>query len=253
MCDEQLLLDYVIHFLGYGSLNSPVWLVGAEAGGGGTPGEALKRASVWADRGRWPTEDLQRYHKDLKLPSKYDWSRKIQPTWGPLIRVLLALDKKTPDRDEITPDRDDVMRFQRDELGRIDGQNCVLDLSQLSSPTMRDWNFSECGISWLRTRDEYERRILPLRCDLLIERLTDCSPPPRLVLIYGLGSRHERWWERIAKGQFVPSRLPQLSLRRSENTLFALMPHPNGVRPSGRGARNKAFASLGAFLREELR
>jgi hypothetical protein len=238
-CDEQLLSDYAHNFLGYGSLNSPVWLIGPEAGGGKTKDEIHRRASIWAERGRKETEDLQRYHDALGI----DWTKKIQPTWGALIRILLALQGRIPDKK-------DVLEFQRNELGKLGGQNCVLDLSQLSSPSASAWPFQGCGIGWLNSREEYEARVLPLRCHLLQQRLLACEPRPKLVLFYGHG--HQRWWKKIANSDFKPSGLDQLSWSQDEGTLFAMMPHRNGIRLPGKGALNGFFANVGVALREKL-
>jgi hypothetical protein len=235
--DEELLLDFASHFLGYGSLNSALWLIGPEAGGGPTINEVRQRAVVWSKRGRKETEDLQDYHTDLGI----DWTRKIQPAWGMLIRVILALNEKRAETG-------DVREFQKLELGRAGGQNSVLDLGQLSSPSTSEWRLHESGIRWLATRNECEARLLPPRCDLIRVRLARYKP--RLVLFYGLS--HRRWWERISARQFVPSKLHLLSWVRGEKSLFAMMPHPN-VRLPGKGARKRFFADVGATLREELR
>ncbi len=237
--DERLLLDFGNTFLGYGRLDSALWLIGPEAGGGQTINEVHHRASVWSKRGRKETEDLQGYHADLGL----DWTRKIQSCWGSLIRVILEFDEKRAERE-------DVREFQKRELGRADadGQNSVLDLSQLSSPSTSNWELHEFGFSWLATREEYEGHLLRSRCDLLLARLARYKP--RLVLFYGLS--HQRWWEQISANQFTPSKLPRLSWVRGENSLFAMIPHPNGVRFSGKGARNAFFAGVGAALRKEL-
>jgi hypothetical protein len=244
--DEQLLLDFANHFLGYGALNSPLWLIGPEAGGGATIDEVYQRALAWDDRGRKEIEDLQGYHAALGLPAKSDWTKKIQPTWGSLIRVVLALKLNGK-----IVDTEDVLEFQKSDLGNSGGQNSVLDLSQFSSPSMSDWNLGGCGISWLETRRDYETRILRPRHDLFRKKLALYKP--KLVLFYGLG--HQRWWERIAGSesqpiQFAPSNLPQLSWVRNEIGLVAMMPHPNGVRLPGKGAHKKFFADVGAALRE---
>jgi hypothetical protein len=238
LTDDDELLEFANHFLGYGKLDSALWLIGPEAGGGQTTSEVYQRASVWAKRGRKETEDLQTYHADLGL----DWTRKIQATWGPLIRVILALDGKRAERK-------DVREFQKLELGALGGQNAVLDLSQLSSPSLSTWEFHKCGISSLGSRDEYEGLFLQSRCDLLRERISRYKPS--LVLFYGLS--HLRWWEHISGSQFEKSQLPQLSWARGENIFFAMIPHPRGVRIPGKGAHNRFFADVGAALRENLR
>ena len=82
--DESLFLDFATQFLGYGSLDAPVWLLGPEAGGGASIAELHRRIKIWAERGRKETEDLQEYHKALELPPKSNWAEKEQATWAAL-------------------------------------------------------------------------------------------------------------------------------------------------------------------------
>lgn len=243
--DEQLLLDYANHFLGYGTLNSSLWLIGPEAGGGETIDEVYSRALVWAERGRKETEDLQGYHRDLKLSAKFDWSRKIQPTWGPLIRTILALQRGDAD----TVDANCVRAFQKNELGRHDGENSILDLSQLSSPSMSEWKLGDYRISWLANRAEYQTQILMPRCEVLRQKLAN-REEPRIVLFYGLSHRH--LWERIVGSQFKPSRIHQIELVWVKSRLHVLMPHPNSVRLPGKGSNNKFWSQVGSSINKEL-
>lgn len=241
--NEHLLLDFASRFLGYGSLQSKIWLIGPEAGGGKDLDEVYKRASVWWARGQKETEDLHSYHAALNI----DWTQKTQPTWGALIRVILAL------KGEGEAEKEKVREFQRDELGRADGQNCVLDLSPLSSPSGAVWKLAEFGVDWLRTKQVYESRLLPARCALLREKVT-CYRPS-LVLFYGLQQRQR--WEQVSACLFSPSKLDQLLLAHSDDTLFALMPHPVNLNRrlsgTGTGKVNRFLAAVGTTLREELR
>lgn len=241
--NEQLLFDFASRFLGYGSLQSRIWLIGPEVGGGESVDEVYTRASVWWERGQKETEDLHSYHAGLNI----DWTQEIQPTWGKLIRVILALNG----RGEATTE--DVRQFQLCKLGRADGQNCVLDLSPLSSPSTSDWKLAEFGFDWLRTRQVYEARLLPARCALLREKVTYYKP--RLVLFYGLQQRQR--WKQISACPFSSSKLERLLLARSDDTLFALIPHPANLSRTlpgtGAGKVKKFLAAVGATLCEELR
>lgn len=239
--NEHLLLDFASRFLGYGSLRSGIWLIGPEAGGGKNIDEVYKRALVWSEHGQRETEDLHSYHAALNI----DWTQKINPTWGALIRVILALNG------EGEADREKVREFQRHKLGRADGENCVLDLTPLSCPSRAVWKLSEFGFDWLSTREACEARLAGPRCSLLREKLT-CYKP-NLVLFYGLQQR--QLWEQISRCLFSPSKLGQLLLTRSDDTLFALMPHPVNLNRTlpGTGAVKKFLAAVGATLREELR
>jgi hypothetical protein len=72
--DEPLLMDFANQFLGYVELDSPLWLIGPETGGGQTITEVFHRAAVWEKRPRKETEDLQGYHADerrRKQPVRY--------------------------------------------------------------------------------------------------------------------------------------------------------------------------------------
>jgi hypothetical protein len=146
-----------------------------------------------------------------------------------LIRVILALDGQRADTE-------DVREYQKGQLGRSvgrsDGHNAILDLSQLSSPSTGDWKVHDCGISWLRTREAYETRMLRPRCDSIKEK--HAHHKPRLVLFFSFS--HQYWWEQIAGKQFEPSGLPLLKWTQGETSLFAMMPHPN-IRLRGKGAR----------------
>ncbi|SRR6266851_8864830 len=124
---QQLLLDFGNRFLGYGSLNSDFWLIGPEQGGGKDVEEVYRRVSVWSERGKRETEDLHDYHEALG----FDWTQDIQSTWGGLIKVILSFKGKSIDPGS-------VMAFQRNELGRTDGENCVLDVCPFPSRSNSD-------------------------------------------------------------------------------------------------------------------
>jgi len=256
--NEKLLSDFANRFLGYGSLNGKVWLIGPEPGGGYTPDDVCCRASVWADRGRKETEDLYAYHADLKrelealkLRSDFDWTRRVQPTWGPLIRVILTVNDN---KREV--DTEDVRTFQATELGRSDGGNGVFELLPFSSPTQSDWRLGTLGIDWLRTREEYEQHCVPMRCNLLRGKVAKYKPC--LVLFYGNGVEQQRRWIKISGVPFTPSKkVGQLLLAHAEKTLFVIMPHPVNLNTrlpdKGPGAVKRFLADVGATLREELR
>jgi len=252
--DELLLLDFATHFLGYGSLAGSIWLVGPEAGGGASIDEVLNRAIVWDARGRKETEDLQDYHKALELPPESDWERIEQRTWAALIRIIFAIENKFPGPK-------DVLRFQVEALGKAGGNYCVLDVSQISCPNQKNWTLGSTGVSWLQTKKAYKAHSFESRCILLESRINSHKPP--LVVFYGVSEETQALWKKIVgvekawKSLPLPASFqiawprgePQLSWTRNEHTLFVIMPHPNGVRPSGQGARNRFFAALGQAIR----
>lgn len=196
-----------------------------------------KRALVWSERA-CETEDLQGYHAKLKLPARENWAKNIQSTWGALIRILLAFEGKRSEKE-------DVIASQRNELGKTGGDNAILDLSQLSAPSQKVWSARGSEIEWLKDRDLYEARVLPDRQALFRRRLTEHKP--KIVLFFG--SKHRSTWETISGVKFAPSELPVLYYGRSEDTLFAVMPHPDSIRLQGKGAKNRRLAEMGSELR----
>jgi len=233
--------DFVKRFLGYGELNSSFWFIGPEAGGGKNLDELHRRAHVWSESGRQDTEDLQAYHSKLELPAKEDWSKNIQSTWGALIRVFLTFEGVT------VTEATDVMCFQRDSFGKLGGNNAILDLSQLSAPSQNKWSALDSKIGWLRDRALYEGQVLPGRQASIQRKLSEHKDKEKVVLFFG--STHRSTWEAISGVKFEPSGLPSLLCRHSGDTLFAMMPHPNAIRPSGKGAKNRRLAEIGSELR----
>jgi hypothetical protein len=255
--DEQLLSDFATRFLGYGTLDSKTWLIGPEPGGGPTIEDVYARALVWSERGRAETEDLHSYHDDLKcklrelsLSANFDWRRNIQPTWGPLIRIILSLDHSRTELDTAG-----VREFQANELGRANGRNCVIDLMPFSSPSQTEWRLAHFGFTWLSSRREYKARLVSSRCDLVRAKLVRYRP--HLVLFYGDRLEQQEWWSTISQQQFVRSkRVDRLLLAHDARTIFGIIPHPVNINTrlpdSGPGAVKRFLAQVAAALREEL-
>ena len=252
--DELLFTDFATHFLGYGSLSDSIWFVGPEAGGGASIDEVLNRAIVWGARGRKETEDLQGYHKALKLPPESNWERIEQRTWAALIRIIFAIENKVPGPK-------DVLRFQVEALGKTGGNYCVLDVSQISCRSQNSWTLGATGISWLQTKDAYKAHLFKSRCALIKSRINSHKPP--LVVFYGASEETKALWsnivgvEKVWKRVLLPASFqiswprgePQVSWTRNEHSLFIIMPHHNGVRPSGKGACKRFYEALGQAIR----
>jgi hypothetical protein len=254
--DEPLFRDFANRFLGYGSLGAPIWLVGPEAGGGESIAEVHNRIRVWDERGRKETEDLQEYHRALKLPSNSNWAENEQRTWATLIRIIFAIGAKDPGEN-------DVLQFQVDALGKREGNFCVLDVSQMSCPKQTGWILGPMGISWLKTKEAYKSKIIESRCVLFSSLLN--SRRPSLVIFYGSSRESRHLWYKIAGAETMWESLllpaschvrwshePHLSWRRDERTLFIMMPHPNGIRPSGKGACTRFYLGFGQAIAAKL-
>jgi hypothetical protein len=234
-------------------------MIGPEAGGGKDLDEVYRRARVWLERGRRETEDLHGYHVAIEIDSTI-WV----PTWGGLIKVMLAFKAQSAN----SVDKKRVSEFQSSELGKSSGQNAVLDLSQLSSPTTKVWILDQFGFSWLKTKKIYQRAVVPARRQRLKALVT--KHKPKVVLFYGLNQVERTDWGKTFSVKFEPSqkfklakpfepakdcspdKKPQLWYAHSEATLFAALPHPTGLYLKGAGELNRFFAELGVALRQEV-
>jgi hypothetical protein len=186
-------------------------------------------------------EDLHSYHESLDQSTDANWTRKIQPTWGSLIRIILAKDGEPATTS-------DVKDFQRDKWGLLDGKNAVIDLSQLSVPKKSVWNLDQLGIEWLKTRKIYEALMLPKRSALLKSRIE--ASRPKLNFFYGLGQICI--WKDIAGSAFAPSGTKGLSWTEAHGTLYTLVPHPNAIREKGRGAKCRYLEAIGDAIRRRM-
>jgi len=96
--DDQLVAAFSNDFLGYGANDAPVWFVGMEEGGGGSPGELARRFSAWAELERHPLQDIFEYHKAVghSVDQWFVGERpKLQRTWTGLIRIQFGMQGRT--------------------------------------------------------------------------------------------------------------------------------------------------------------
>src|SRR5690606_25592594 len=96
------------------------WFIGKEEGGGTTLEENYNRIKTWESLGKTTTVDNIEYHH--KLGFGEELLTKIQPTWTKLIQVILEIEG------EESIDKEIRRQFQRHKLGRIDGNNCCVEL-----------------------------------------------------------------------------------------------------------------------------
>ena len=182
-------------WFGYGHWGAPYWFVGLEPGGSEL--DACLRA--WEAAGRPELLDLKEGHAGHKL----DWfspSAGTQPTWAKLIWLLLAYKNQQPTADA-------TRAYQKDKLGRRDGETALLELSCLPAenngvPIPRDL-FRKERIATIRQR--------------LVEHA------PRFVVFYSPDPRYRSAWNEIA-GTLLERDAPV----KVGSTTFVVTYHPNG-------------------------
>ncbi|MDQ3930703.1 MAG: hypothetical protein M3328_16350 [Chloroflexota bacterium] len=240
--DPSVVESYIERFYGHGSYEARYWFIGMEFGGGGTLDEVVNRLQGWYRRGGKELEDLG--PEGVGAGSR--WFRPpyaLQPTWAKLIRIALTADGQPSDRES-------VRRYQRDQLGRQGGLDCILELLPLPSPGLGHWKFypelanKYPQLAYLRNRETYTNHVAPMRIAHLKARIEEHRP--WAVVFYGSGYRH--WWQQIARVEFNLAPFERALLAHSDGTLFIVMQHP-----TARGISTDYFDAIGRFIAETPR
>jgi hypothetical protein len=225
--DDTVLEAYIERFYGHGRYGAEYWFVGMEFGGGGSENEIVSRIQGWQARGGKELEDL----------GGPPWFRPpfpLQSTWAKLIRVLLSAEGSPPTKEE-------VRAYQKDELGRVGGRDCIVELLPLPSPGLNQWRFypEHSQLPYLRDRATYTSHIGPGRAAHLRARIEKHGPPA--VIFYGAGYAH--WWREIAGIDFQSADVGKVRVARNGPTLFVVMQHP-----TARGLGNAYFDAVGQLI-----
>jgi hypothetical protein len=168
LTDEQL--DYLLDFVGYGTLDADVWFLGMEEAGGG-------EENIRTRLNFQTVEDCAKAHKLLDV-TKLHWGKRIiQRTWRGMCYIMLRLQGQEPTRNNI---RD----YQAEKLGRFGGTTLLTELMPIPKPKLSGWEYEEF-IPQFSSREEYYRLVKPRRVRYL-RRLID-QYKPRVVIGYGKG------------------------------------------------------------------
>ena len=198
---------------GYGRWDAKYWFIGPEQGQGVAENDDLThRFNAWRDLGSSELCDLEQFHKAI---NEHRWHRILQPTWRPLILLLMTFLKKPADTESLR-------RYQRFEWGRANGETCLIELSGLAARSF--------AVS--RDRETFRQE----RIEIIRERMRQNRP--ELVIMYGKTQRES--WEKIAGGAF-----PSDNILKLNGIIHALAPHPVAF-----GMTNAFWKGLGNRLRQ---
>ncbi len=230
MFDDQLLYQFMDSFYGSGHYTAPYWFVGMEEGGHGTFQEVAERLTAWK---AWGCRELHELG-DVNAP----WFRpraKIQPTWGKLIRILLSAAGQDPSTEQ-------VREYQKTRLGRNAGDDCLLELLPLPSPSTGQWLYGKHSrLPYLANREAYTRFWAERRAGHIRQRVAEHHP--KAVVFYSINTYYQAWWRQIAAVSFAPTDLDGLLIGRNEHTVFAITRHP-----AARGVTSTYFHEIGKII-----
>ncbi len=161
-------LAHLLQFVGYGSLESDIWFLGMEEGGGG---EANIRTRL-----QFRTfEDNAEAHKLLGI-TKFHWGKRvIQRTWRGMCYIMLRLENEDPSRENIR-------HYQAEQFGGKHGNTLLTELMPIPKPNVNSWGYEEL-IPQFASREDYYQQVKPQRVDYLRQLVGEHRPP--VVIGYG--------------------------------------------------------------------
>jgi hypothetical protein len=237
MLDDTLLSSFISTFYGYGTYSAPYWFVGMEEGGGGSYSALENRLARWRKSGGQELEDPRSHSGDLATSPWFRPNPRAQSTWKQLIRMALE-DQGKP------PSLRDIKAYQRDRMGRLDGDVCLLELLPLPSPSTGQWRYTASPLlPYLDTRAAYMDHCAPFRAAHLRKRLEECEP--KAVVFYSFNWWYGQWWNQIAGVLFKSIEVSggDILLGANSTTTFAVVKHP-----ASRGISNRYFDDVGRLL-----
>jgi hypothetical protein len=232
MLDSQLLEDFMRGFYGYGNVAAKYWFIGLEEGGANSTEALGVRLEAWDKLGRPQLADLSEFHDRARVATWSGNRPPLQATWKQLIRVVFAAEA----RDCST---ETVRAYQRDLLGRRDGETAIIELMPLPSKSIAAWPYAAAGPGVISDRATYSATILPDRVSAL--RHLIAQHRPRIVVFYGLNARDT--WSAIAGGEFMKSDEGSFAFYSTSSTLYVMTRHPVAY-----GATNAEFVAVGRFV-----
>lgn len=200
-------------FLGYGNIKSLYWFVGMEEGFNGDQDNLEKR---FAAAHKKETLDIQNDMRDVS--DHIIWFKenpKIQPTWQKLIYILLVLENE---RDENVINKEIIRKYQKERLGRVDSNHCLMELMALpcKSVNEKDWQYKD----YINSRKEYYHKIFPLRKELFINKINKYKP---LLVIFYSFSLLDKWKEIIGANL---QNIGGIYFIKKDTTNYFVIPHP---------------------------
>jgi hypothetical protein len=227
---------YSNEFFGYGQWDAPVWFIGLEEAGAGTPTELQARLAAWNQRGRRELEAAPSFYPACGQHHWHGPDAALQRTWRQLIRMLLVA-RGEPGNEE------DLLGYQKNTLGTFSGDVCLTELLPLPAPSHRHWPYAahENLPFWMRSREQFTKRVIAGRIATLQRKIA--VHRPRTVIFYFWKPRPPA--EAIAGGEFQTVISEKLLGFESNDTACFITGHPASGYP------DSYFEDLGIYFRSK--
>jgi hypothetical protein len=223
------ILTHLCRFVGYGSKNAKVIFIGKEEKAQDANAN-LYRERLRIQSGLAPFEDLGHLCERLTKAGLYNpQDSSPQPTWSPLCSVMLGINGKMSQMGQLPA----IIEYQRNELGRIDGDNLLAELFPVPKSGASVFGAIHRELLEMRDIEEYHQTVFPVRRKLLGQMLVDRfaggeKSRPRLIVGYG------RPWsdfelifrEAVGQIQYTYDFSGRIKWAKMNGCLFVLTYHP---------------------------
>lgn len=232
--DDALITDFAQTFYGYGNYSGPYWFVGMEEAGGDSFEEVERRLVAWSGRGQRELEDVASFHKAIGHDELFQEHPPLQRTWSKLMRIILSAE-----RDEV--DREKLREYQRDSLGRLEGQSCLIELFPLPSPSTAHWMYAEHStLHHLASRKAYHEHYVKPRIEHIRESIK--WHKPKAVIFYS--TTFHDLWRCIVEPSYIFEERNGVLIAQGVGTTFFIIKHP-----VTRGITNAYFHNVGQMIK----
>ena len=221
--NEVLIDEFCLGYYGFGELHSKYWFVGMEEGGETTAEDCKNDIEKWDKK---PTSVI----RDADIINTKAWemffspeAKKIQKTWRGIIQLLLSIENKPMDRE-------DILNFQKKELGRENGNNLLLELLPLPNRNTAKWTYSSYELPQFSSRIKYYRHYTPERIKRIKKLIAEYNP--KVVVFYS--KIYVKNWKAIIgidennekDSSFIIKKDSWFIIKKNE-TIFVICNHPS--------------------------
>src|ERR1035437_960143 len=232
--NEDSIDEFCLGYYGFGELHSKYWFVGMEEGGETTAEDCKNDIEKWDKK---PTSVI----RDADIINTKAWemffspeAKKIQKTWGGIIRLILSIENKPIDKENI-------LDFQKNSLGRENENNLLLELLPLPNRNTAKWIYSSYELPQFSSRIKYYRHYTPERIKQIKELIAENNP--EVVVFYSATKKYIKDWEEII-GIEENKDLRSPYLIKKDKTIFVICNHP-----AAHGITNDYYPELGKNIR----
>jgi len=231
--NDDLLEHFMTTLYGSGNYAGDYWFVGMEEGGGSDLDQVTARLNSWKELGETELVDIYEFQIRINYPEYFTDPVKLQRTWMQQARIILA-------SKGVTAFTSAVKDYQRDIIGRLTSETCLLELLPLPSPSTAVWNYEYwSNLPFLKDRKSYREYCIPWRTEHIRSRISIYKP--KIVVFLGLS--YLGYWQAVAgqsvrfvdKGDYWAG--------QADGTNYVVAKHP-----ATKGLSNAYFEKIGSYI-----